>query len=178
MTIRTAVRQILTGAAVLTMALLAVSALFVKPHRTNAASWYPGLPTTTGVTGDGIFIKYPATSTMDTQNVASPVTSQIYSTHSLSQTSKMVNIGFSVTTLPSSGSPSFTPAVYESDDGGISFYKVYAQDGTTFSAITSTGTVTGKDFPIHGDLIEIQYGSITAGSGANFVFTATAKQAQ
>jgi hypothetical protein len=170
---RTSVRQTLVGLALLAMLFLASGAISIHTH---AASGYPPLPSVSSTTPDGVYISYPATSVMDSQNVLAPVDSQIYGVHEFSPSNKMVNVSFTVTTVPSS-SPSMTPQVMESDDGGQTFYQVYAQDGSTFAAITSAGSVAGKDFPIHGDLIKIHYANQT-GSGANFQFTATAAQAQ
>lgn len=87
---------------------------------------------------------------------------------------RMVNISFNVTAVPGT-SPSLTPTVQQSDDGGQTWYNVNAQDGTTFAAITSTGAVTGKDFPLYGELLRVHYAA--SGTG-NFTFTDTAKQAQ
>jgi len=140
---------------------------------------YSPLPSTYGVAVNGKQSLYPSTSVIDTEtSVASGslTASPVYAVNLLKSYNRMVNVSFSVTTVPSSG-PSMTPVVKESDDGGVTFYTVKANDGTTFAAIASTGAVTGKNFPLFGDLIEVSYGS-AAGTGANWTFTVTTKQAQ
>lgn len=121
----------------------------------------------------------PNTQVIDTQTTIAAGTlngtnSPAYDVTVINERARMVNVSFNVTAVPGT-SPSLTPSVQQSDDGGQNWYAVVAQDGTTFSAITSTGAVTGKDFPIYGDLMRIHY--VSSGTG-NFTFTDTAKQAQ
>src|ERR1700689_2457942 len=118
MKIRIATRQILTGALALVVLSLCFAGTFAGKGGLRAATGYPPLPSVSSTTSDGVYITYPASSTMDSQSTVTPVDSQIYSVHKFSLNGKMVNISFSVTTVPSS-SPSMTPQVEESDDGGI-----------------------------------------------------------
>jgi hypothetical protein len=97
-----------------------------------------------------------------------------YEVTALRDEGRMVNVSLNVTAVPGT-SPSLTPTVQQSDDGGVTWYQVYSQQGTTFAAITSTGAVAGLDFPLYGDLLRVHYAS--SGTG-NFTFTDTAKQAQ
>ena len=120
-----------------------------------------------------------STQVVDTQTTVAAGTlngtnSPAYDVSAPKEAGRMVNVSFNVTAVPGT-SPSLTPSVQQSDDGGGSWYTVNAQDGTTFSAITSTGAVTGKDFPLYGELLRVHY--VSSGTG-NFTFTDTAKQAQ
>lgn len=120
-----------------------------------------------------------STQVVDTQTAVAAGTlngtnSPAYDVSVVKEAGRMVNVSFNVTAVPGT-SPSLTPSVQQSDDGGQTWYGVNAQDGTTFSAITSTGAVTGKDFPLYGELVRIHY--VSSGTG-NFTFTDTAKQAQ
>lgn len=131
------------------------------------------------VNGKPSLIPAPGGYTIDTQTTVAAGTlngtnSPIYDVTAVNDRARMVNVSFGVTAVPGT-SPSLTPSVQQSDDGGQTWYSVNAQDGTTFAAITATGNVTGKDFPIYGDLLRVHY--VSSGTG-NFTFTDTAKQAQ
>lgn len=100
--------------------------------------------------------------------------SPVYDVSQINERARMIGISFNVTAVPGT-SPSLTPKVQQSDDGGKTWYQVFAQDGSTFSAITATGAVANKDFPVYGDILRISYTS--SGTG-NFTFTDSAQQAQ
>jgi hypothetical protein len=95
----------------------------------------------------------------------------------LNERARMLAISFNVTAVPST-SPSFTPIVQESDDGGLSWYKVFAQDGSTFAVINSISTVAAKDFPLYGDLVRISYGTVAGTTGTGWSFTVQVDQAK
>lgn len=171
--------------AVAVLALLGTVKINVKFHVTprdlawsQAASSYAILPTTTGAGMNGKETIFPSTTVLQTVTTVAAgtlngTTSAVYDISLPKDWARMVNISLNVTAVPGT-SPSLTPTVKQSDDGGITFYKVFAQDGSSFSAITSTGAVTGKDFPCYGDLMEISYAA--SGTG-NFTFTVSAAQA-
>lgn len=174
-------KKVLSIFAIAAVMVLSAIALHISPSSQvsmGQSASYVVLGYTVGAPVNGRPSFIPTTQTVDSQNVlaASLVNSTTYDISTLKESGRMVNIGFTVTTVPSS-SPSMTPQIQQSDDGGQNWYLTNAQDGTTFAAITATGTVAGKDFPLYGDLLRIHYASAT-GTGANFNFTSTAKQAQ
>lgn len=139
----------------------------------------PYLGVTVGAPVNGKISLIPTTQTLDTQTTVAAGTlngtnSPAYDCSQLNERARMINISFNVTAVPGT-SPSLTPTFQESDDGQITWYTVNAQDGSNFAAITSTGAVTGKDFPIYGDACRIHY--VSSGTG-NFTFTDSGKQAQ
>lgn len=144
------------------------------------AGVYATLPFSTGAGVNGKEPVFPSTYTMDTETgvaSASLTNSPVYEVTTLRDYARMVNVSFNVTTVPTT-SPSMTPIVQETDDGGITWYKVFAQDGSTFAAITTTGAVTGKDFPVYGDLVRVNYSAAAGTGGSLWTFTAASKQAQ
>lgn len=143
------------------------------------AASYQYVTMATGVPVNGKISVVPTTQTLDTQTTVAAGTlngtnSPVYDVSQLNERARMINIGFGVTAVPGT-SPSLTPSVQESDDGGQNWYQVYSQQGTTFSAVTTVSTVTGLDFPIYGDLLRVHY--VSSGTG-NFTFTDNAKQSQ
>jgi hypothetical protein len=182
--------KILASKKTLAVALVALALVVASSVRINVrisprdlafgqAASYPPLAFSFGANVNGKPSLFPATSVIDTQTAVAAGTlngtnSPVWEVTNPRDFARMVNISFNVTAVPGT-SPSLTPTVQQSDDGGISYYTVNAQDGTTFAAITATGAVAGKDFPVYGDLLRIHY--VSSGTG-NFTFTDTAKQAQ
>lgn len=161
-------------------ALFALGVYFAPVQKVFAqAASFVVLQFTAGATVNGKPTFVISTQTVDTQTTVAAGTlngtnSPAYDDSFVKEAGRMVNISFNVTAVPGT-SPSLTPSVQQSDDGGQTWYTVNAQDGTTFSAISTTGAVTGKDFPLYGELVRIHY--VSSGTG-NFTFTDTAKQAQ
>jgi len=152
----------------------------LNPHVAwGQATSYPIVSFAYGAGVNGRPSMMPNTQVIDTQTTVAAGTlngtnSPAYDITVLNERGRMINVSFNVTAVPGT-SPSLTPSVQQSDDGGQNWYTVNAQDGTTFAAITATGAVTGKDFPSYGDLMRVHY--VSSGTG-NFTFTDTAKQAQ
>ena len=152
----------------------------LNPHVAwGQASSYQVLTTAFGAGVNGRPSLVPSTQVIDTQTTVAAgtlngTTSPAYDASVPRDYNRMVNVSFNVTAVPGT-SPSLTPTVQESDDGGKNWYAVKAQDGSTFAAITTTGAVTGKDFAIYGDLIRVSYAA--SGTG-NFTFTDSLTQAQ
>jgi|SRR6185437_5474447 len=162
-------------------AIAAALLLLLSPVRRTMAqsASYIRLGFTTGAPVNGKPTFVISTQVVDTVSAVAAGTlnttnSPAYDISTVKEAGRMVNVSFNVTAVPGT-SPSLTPTVQQSDDGGVTWYTVNAQDGTTFSAITATGAVTGKDFPLYGELLRIHYAA--SGTG-NFSFTDTAKQAQ
>lgn len=166
------------GAVAVIVAALLFSLAPVRRAMAQAAS-FAVLQFSSGATVNGKPTFVISTQVVDTQTTVAAGTlngtnSPAYDVSYVKEAGRMVNISFNVTAVPGT-SPSLTPTVQQSDDGGATWYNVNAQDGTTFTAITTTGSVTGKDFPLYGELLRVHYAS--SGTG-NFSFTDTAKQAQ
>lgn len=173
------IRKVLKFGAVAAMAalLLLVCTPMGRVLAQQATFVYLGYGFGANVNGRPTFVI--STQVVDTQTAVAAGTlngtnSPAYDVSAPKEAGRMANISFNVTAVPGT-SPSLTPTVQQSDDGGVTWYNVNAQDGTTFAAITSTGAVTGKDFPLYGELLRVHYAA--SGTG-NFTFTDTAKQAQ
>lgn len=164
-------------AAIAVLLLLVITPLGRKVMAQSATYLYISYTYGANVNGKPSFVI--SSQTVDTQTAVAAGTlngtnSPAYDVSAVKDASRMVNISFNVTAVPGT-SPSLTPTVQQSDDGGKTWYQIYSQQGTTFSAITSTGAVSGLDFPLYGELLRIHYAS--SGTG-NFTFTDTAEQAQ
>jgi hypothetical protein len=144
------------------------------------ASSYPGLPYAFGPNVNGKPTLAPTAATIDTQTAVAAGTlngtnsTMTYDITPLRDFGRMINISLNVTAVPGT-SPSLTPSVQQSDNGGQSWYTVDSQLATTFTTVTATGSVTGLDFPVYGDLLRIHY--VSSGTG-NFTFTVSATYAQ
>lgn len=174
---KTAKRVFYGAVAIFAVALLLLSIPRVRVMAQSAS--YPFLQYAFGANVNGKPTFVISSQVVDTQSVVAAGTlngtnSASYDVSAVKEAGRMVNISFNVTAVPGT-SPSLTPSVQQSDDGGQTWYNVNAQDGSVFSAITTTGAVGGKDFPLYGELLRIHYAA--SGTG-NFSFTDTAKQAQ
>jgi len=145
------------------------------------ANSYPVIVPTPGASVNGKPSVFPSTTVLDSETSQTTASlsnkfTQAFDVTAINERARMVGISFTCTLVPSSG-PSLTPVVEQSDDGGITFYAVDSQAGTTFAAMTSTAGLANLDFPIYGDIVLLKYTSV-AGTGANWSFTATATQAK
>lgn len=175
------IKKIAIGAAVALALVLSAVGLKVKIGTSEVfaqSASYPYLSVTNGAAVNGKPSVIPTSQVIQTVTTVAAgtlngSTSTVYDVSQINERARMVNISFNFTAVPGT-SPSCTPTVKESDDGGVTWYKVFSQQATSFAAVTSTGAVTGLDFPVYGDLLEISYAA--SGTG-NFTFTATAAQA-
>src|SRR6185437_1356087 len=182
---RFSVAQIAASVAVLAMlAFLASVKVNIKITPRDLAfgqaASYPVLPFSVGSAVNGKQSVFPSSYTIDTQTgtaSASLSTSAAYDVTLPRDYARMVAVSFNVTTVPTT-SPSMTPIVQQTDDGGITWYKVFAQDGTTFAAITTTGAVAAKDFPVYGDAMRVSYSAAAGTGGSLWTFTTKTNQAQ